>query len=169
MRVLALEYYYVLGSVLRRNPELRRCCVRCHHCRIFFLTDPRNAGRKDLRCPFGCRKAHRKRQSARSSAAHYNTPSGKDKKRKLNQRRSLGLTNHTVDSASEYDSANADISGVDDEVVEYVRVVTGLVEGRAVSREEIIFMLMRILRQHSMARENRVDYVIRHLNSKPPG
>jgi len=169
VRSLALAYYYVLGSVLRLNPELRRCCVRCQHCRIFFLTDPRNAGRKDLRCSFGCRKAHRKRQSARSSAAHYNTPSGKDKKRLLNQRRSLGLTNPTVDFAPEDDIAYTEVSDLDDEVIDHVRVVTGLIEGRTVSREEIIFMLVRILRQHSMVRENRLDYVIRHLNSKPPG
>ena len=169
MRSLSLAYYYVLDSVLRRNPELRRCCVRCQHCRIFFLTDPRNAGRKDLRCPFGCRKVHRKRQSARSSAAHYNTASGKEKKRLLNQRRSLGLTNHTVDSASEDNSTDIEAPDLGDKIIDHVRVVTGLIEGRTVSREEIILMLMRILRQHSMVRENRMDYVIRHLNSKPPG
>ena len=167
MRYLSLEYYYVLGSVLRRNPELRRCCVRCQHCRIFFLTHPCNAGRRDLRCPFGCRSAHRKQQSAASSKAYYSTPEGKEKKRLLNQRRSLGLTNPTVDLAPE--DENAEVPGLDDEIIEHVRVVTGLIEGRAVSREEIILMFIRILRQHSLVHESRLDYVIRHLNSKPPG
>jgi len=169
VKVLALAYYYVLSSVLRCNPELRRCCVRCKHCRIFFLTSPCNARRRDLGCPFGCRQAHRKRQSARRSAAHYNTPSGKEKKRLLNQRRSLGLTNHTVDSVPEEDSVNPEVPDLEEEVIEHVRIATGLIEGRAVSRAEIIFMLIRVLRQHSMVRENRLDYVIRHLNSKPPG
>ena len=36
---------------------------------IFFLTDARNAGRQDLGCPFGCRQAHRRRQSTRRSVA----------------------------------------------------------------------------------------------------
>ena len=56
---LVLEYYVLLRSVLRAKPHLRACLTRCRHCRIFFLTHPRNAGRHDLRCPFGCRQAHR--------------------------------------------------------------------------------------------------------------
>ena len=44
---MVLEYYALLRSVLCAKPHLRRCLKRCRHCRIFFFTDPRNAGRKD--------------------------------------------------------------------------------------------------------------------------
>ena len=78
-----LEYYWLLRSVLRAKPDLRACRTRCRHCGIFFLTDPWNAGRHNLRCPFGCREAHRKEQSAQRSAAYYRDPNGKRKKSDL--------------------------------------------------------------------------------------
>ena len=42
----------VLRSLLRQKAHLRPCLCRCRHCRIFFLTHPRNARRRDLACPF---------------------------------------------------------------------------------------------------------------------
>lgn len=53
-------------------------------------------------------------------------------------------------------------------IVAYVRTVVSLIEGRAVSREEIVRMLARVVRQHRMARERRMDYVVRYLNERPP-
>lgn len=53
-------------------------------------------------------------------------------------------------------------------IVTYVRTVVSLIEGRAVSREEIVRMLVRVVRQHRMARERRRDYVVRYLNERPP-
>jgi hypothetical protein len=86
---LVLEYYLLLRSVLRTKPHLRRCLVRCRYCRIFFLTCPQNASnrRHTLRCPFGCREAHRKQQSTQRSIAYYRDPKGKKKKSDLNQLR----------------------------------------------------------------------------------
>ena len=84
---LVLSYYVVLRSVLRLKPWLRKCLARCRHCGIFFLTDVRNAGRQDLGCPFGCRQAHRRRQSTRRSVDYYRQPEGKTKKRALNAQR----------------------------------------------------------------------------------
>ena len=51
VRELVMQYYVVLRSLLRVNPTLRRCLCRCRHCQIFFLSHPRNAGRRDLSCP----------------------------------------------------------------------------------------------------------------------
>lgn len=87
MAALVLEDDWLLRSVLRAKPHLRACLTRCRHCRIFFLTHPRNAGRDDLGCPFGCRQAHRQRASAQRSAAYYGDAKGKSIKSKLNQRR----------------------------------------------------------------------------------
>ena len=53
-------------------------------------------------------------------------------------------------------------------VVEYVRVVASLVEGRRVSGSEILEMLRRAMRQHRFARERRMDYVVRTLKEEPP-
>jgi hypothetical protein len=53
-------------------------------------------------------------------------------------------------------------------LIAYVRTVVSLIEGRAVSREEIVRMLARVVRQHRMARERRMDYVVRYLNERPP-
>lgn len=82
------QYQIALDSALMSNPQLGRCVANCVHCGIRFLTDPRNAGREDLRCPFGCRRHHRKQQSNQRSTAYYRTPSGKTKKERLNLRRS---------------------------------------------------------------------------------
>lgn len=76
----------VLRSVLRAKPHRRKCLSRCRHCGIFFLTDPRNAGRCDLGCPFGCSRAYRRRESIRRSTEYYRGEEGRKYKRRQNQR-----------------------------------------------------------------------------------
>jgi hypothetical protein len=159
---LVQQYYVVLRSVLRSRPDLRRCLSRCRHCRIFFLTHPRNAGRRDLRCPFGCREAHRKRRSTERSVAYYATAEGKVKKKMQNGKRAEGGirtdANPPVAEAPEFPAG----------MVRYVAIVASLIEGRPVSEEEIIQMLLRAMRQHSMARRRRMDYVVAQLNQHGP-
>ncbi len=73
---------------MRRTEPLaqQQCLSRCRHCRIFFLTHRRNHRRLHLvRCPFGCRKEHERRESIRRTAAYYREHP--DKKRTLNERR----------------------------------------------------------------------------------
>ena len=53
-------------------------------------------------------------------------------------------------------------------MVGYVAMVASLIEGRPVSEEEIVRMLVRAMRQHSMARRRRVDYVVTQLNKHGP-
>jgi len=53
-------------------------------------------------------------------------------------------------------------------MMRYVRMVTSLIEGRRVSRDEILQMLARAVRQHSMARGRRIDYVLRYLMKNAP-
>jgi hypothetical protein len=48
----------------------------------------------------------------------------------------------------------------DSGVVRYVQMVVSLIEGRRVSQAEILHMLGRAVRQHSMARRRRRDYVL---------
>ena len=162
VRALVKQYYVVLRNVPRSHSHLRRCLSRCRHCRIFFLTHPRNAGRRDLRCPFGCREAHRKQRSTERSVAYYATSEGKVQKKMQNGKRAQGGVradvNPSVPEAPEFAAG----------MVGYVAMVASLIEGRPVSEEEIVGMLLRAMRQHSMARRRRVDYVVAQLNQHGP-
>jgi len=166
VRGLVLAYYFVLRTALRTRSHLCSCLTRCRHCRIFFLAHPRNRGRRDLGCPFGCRDAHRRKRSTERSVAYYRTPAGQRKKAVLNGRRrpspALGSGPRVEVTGTEAETSFAA------EIVEHVRVVTSLVEGFEVSREEVLEMLARILRQHRMVRERRIDQAVRRLARGPP-
>ncbi len=58
--------------------------------------------------------------------------------------------------------------GFDRGMVLYLVMAVSLIEGRGVSLEEVLEMLQRAVRQHSMARVKRTDYVVWHLNKSPP-
>ena len=157
---LVLSYYVVLRSVLRLKPWLRKCLARCRHCGIFFVTDVRNAGRQNLGCPFGCRQAHRKSQSTRRSVAYYREPEGKEKKRQLNARRRKTPAPPPPVQPAPWPWPRT--------VLDYVRVVVGLIEGRRVLLSEVVEMLQRTLRQHRMVRTRRIDQSVAWLNAQPP-
>jgi hypothetical protein len=167
---LVLEYYLVLRSVLRSKSHLRPCLTRCRHCRIFFLTHPRNAGRRDLGCPFGCREEHRQKRSDERSAAYYKKPEGQMKKKFQNgKRRKQGPTPEPEKEPEVGgQTTEAEEPKFDPTMVDYVRMVTSLLEGREVSWEEIVEMLKRTMRQHSIGREKRIDYILRSLKERPP-
>ncbi len=164
---LVLQYYFVLRSVLRAKPCLRQCLTRCRHCRIFFLTHPSNAGRRDLGCPFGCRYEHRKRHSRKRSTEYYRTAEGKFKKRMQNSKRGKVAAK---ESLSEEGQAAFEPRGTsfNTHVVDYLGMVISLIEGRPVSTAEILEMLSQAMRQHSLVRDRRIDYVLRHLNERAP-
>jgi len=161
--VLVLAYYALLRSVLRAQPVLRRCLTRCRHCGIFFLTHPRNAGRRDLRCPFGCREAHRRRQSDQRSRAYYRDEVGKEKKCALNaKRRKTPVRPPPPPPAPELPPPWPR------PMLPYLRMVTSLLEGRPVSLAEVVAMLLRALRQHRMVRTRRIDQTVAWLHEEPP-
>ena len=153
------SYYVALRSVLRLKPWLRKCLARCRHCGIFFFTDPRNAGRKDLGCPFGCRQAHRQSQSTRRSVAYYREPEGKVKKQALNaRRRQTPAPPPPKPTALPWPRP----------ILDYVRVVVSLIDGRKVGVSEIVAMLQRTRRQHRMVRTRRIDQGVAWFNERPP-
>lgn len=53
-------------------------------------------------------------------------------------------------------------------MVEHVRMVSSLIEGRRVSRDEILEMLSEFLRQHSMVRRSKINHIVWQLNQNPP-
>ena len=160
MAPVVLAYYVELRSVLRNQPWLRKCQARCWHCGIFFLTDPRNAGREDLGCPFGCSREHRRRESTRRSVAYYREPEGKVKKQALNGRRSRGRKASPVF----VDPASSAVR----KILAYLCVLVGLIEGRRVKRWEVIEMLEQTWRQHRMVRTRRLDQGVAWFNERPP-
>lgn len=86
MRWIALGYYRVLRETGIRV-EVRPLLKCCKDCGVRFLTVANNIKRKDLRCPFGCRKAHKVAQARIRSTEYYRTREGKQKRAQLNKRR----------------------------------------------------------------------------------
>ena len=84
---LVRQYQTTLDSFLESDDKLKRRIKHCLDCGIRFLAAPQNAGREDLRCPFGCTKRHRAQQSNERVKAYRQTERGKKKKDALNARR----------------------------------------------------------------------------------
>jgi hypothetical protein len=53
-------------------------------------------------------------------------------------------------------------------VLPYVLMVASVLEGRTIHREELLAALRRSLRQRSIGRRPRREYVLRFLNQHPP-
>jgi len=155
---LVLAYYGVVRRVLRERPTLRGLLTRCRHCRIFFIADPRNAGRHDLGCPFGCQQAHRRRESMQRAAAYYGDEAGKVKKRIQNGKRAAAkAAPAAVESGGEASPSEA--------MVKHVQRVVSAIEGRRVSRDEVVAML---LRQRSMGESAPGGYDAARPDERPP-
>ena len=77
---------------MREHPGLASCAVHCCRCGIRFLTHPRNANRRDLRCEFGCREYHRRQLANARSRSHYRTEQGRRNKKQRNGRRSPAIS-----------------------------------------------------------------------------
>lgn len=169
MREHVLHYYYTLRSVLKNHPHLRNYRVRCKHCRIYFLTHPRNAGRCDLRCPFGCRQAHRKEASKKRSLEYYRSYFGRGRKKYLNSLRSKekgGGEPPQNPQGGDSREKEPEIH-VEKETIVYIQTVTTLIEGRPVSKEEIIAMLKKRMRQLSIDMRRRSVYAFHYPREKP--
>lgn len=161
-----MAYYETLRLVLRNRPHLRCHLKHCRHCRIFFLTESSNINRTDLGCPFGCSLLNRTREASRRSAAYYRTPEGREKKRTLNRKRYLVYRDEESEPEIK-EEAMADESR-EESIIEHVRMVTSLIEGREVSLDEIKEMLKQKERQRSLTRQRGVGYLGQQLNKDPP-
>ena len=98
--------------------------------------------------------------------AYYRTDEGRKKKRALNQRR-YRLSHDQASESEAQEEAMSGAIGVAP-IIEHVRMVTSLIEGRFVSLDEIMEMLQKKERQHSLTRRLRVDYIVEQLNKSPP-
>jgi len=177
---------------LQSHSELQDCVAYCADCRIRFLTHPRNAGRRNLRCPFGCRQEHRRQRSCQRSIAYYRTAAGKAKKKRLNACRQdpqappaaepqlagdpPGMSPGPATSQPLPATAELRLEGVAlDEssvahspMVPYVRMVVSLIAGVAFTCREVVQLLRQILRQHSIGAGRGRDYLLGFLQPRPP-
>ena len=175
--------------MLESHPALRAYVSCCAHCGIEFLTDPRNAGRSDLRCPFGCRRHHRRQCACQRSTTYYRTAPGRRKKKRLNGRRGSRPVEHDLPAELvEPPSPAAPQQRIDEAEPElqlegvvlrvarlsrspmlpYVRLLVRLIDGLAVSPRQLVERLRRALRQRSIAFRSRRDYVLVFLHQHPP-
>jgi len=192
---LVRQYQAVLDSLLRSHPELTECATHCVECGIRFLTHPRNAGRINLRCPFGCGRHHRRRRCNERVAKHYATPHGRRKKKQLNARRSRAgsvatppesdgmpppiepdepIGNRSPGESEAVPTLTLDGITLDESTISssgmlpHLRMLVALIEGVRLDRQQLVDCLLRALRQHSIVRRRRVDYVLAFLNQHPP-
>lgn len=159
-----LEYYRIIREVFQRDTDCRLVLSRCRQCGILFLTHPRNAGRRDLRCPFGCRQTHRKQSSTKRSSHYYQTPEGKIKKQVQNGRR----TEKVRLEAEAQEAMAEDNLALDDAGLSYLQTVISIIEQRRVIRQEIELLLREKMRQHSIDNPFLKAYTHSYPNKKPP-
>ena len=157
-----LEYYRVIRELLHRDTDRRLVLSRCRHCGILFLTHPRNADRRDLRCPFGCRQTHRKQNSTKRSIQYYRTPEGKFKKQLQNGRRTEKVRSEAEIQETE-DSLVLDEAGLT-----YLQTIISIIEQRHVSRQEVELLLREKMRQHSIDNPFLKAYTHSYPDKKPP-
>ena len=70
----------------------------------------------------------------------------------------LALEGFTLDEATLVNSS----------MLPYLAMVASIIEGRTISREELLHVLRRSMRQRSFDRLPRREYVLRFLNQHPP-
>jgi hypothetical protein len=190
-RPLVRQYQATLDSILQSQPELQGCVAYCAECEIRFLTHPRNAGRQNLRCPFGCRQHRRRQRSCQRSTAYYRTAAGRVKKKRLNARRQGGQVAPAIHSPSAADlqvppaepareplPAPAELrpegvvldesSVAHSPMLPYVRMVVSLITGVAFTCREVVHLLRHALRQHSIGVHRGGDYLLGFLHQRPP-
>ena len=177
---------------MQSHPELQGCIVYCTHCGIRFLTHPRNAGRRNLRCPFGCRRHHRRQCSNGRSTAFYQTAEGKRKKKHLNARRQgkqvplavppqpdlHGQAPLAKESGTEELPVTVELrlegvvldesSLASSPMLPYVRMVVGLIEGIELACREVLRLLRQSMRQRSFGARRKIDYILGFLHQHPP-
>jgi hypothetical protein len=101
---------------------------------------------------------------------YYRTKEGKLKKKIQNGKRGKAEAKITFGDGTRCNNKDLvpDEPRFDAGMVSYLRMVTSLIEGRQVSVLEILAMLARAVRQHSIAPRRRIDYVVQCLNERAP-
>jgi len=130
-----------------------------------------------LRCAFGCRQYHRRESSKQRSAKYYRSERGKAKKKELNERRyRLTESGDGGEDLTDEEPSEQKVEVVNDEmevvrdkgILSYIQMVIGLIEGRYVSMDEVLKMLQKISRTHSIDSRRRFVYAFTYPSQRPP-
>ena len=147
VRRLVAAYYLVIRSILKKKPELKNCLKKCPHCGILFFTHPRNAGRNNIACPFGCRTERRREQSNKRSAEYNRSKEGKQKKKELNKRRQKKT--EEPEASPNLESNQTCESVMNSENISYIRTLILLIDGFLMPIDAIVALIIK-MRQHSI-------------------
>ena len=141
-------YYKKIRNIIKTVNHRYWELTRCADCGIYLITSCSNQGRKDIRCPFGCREKHKKEASNNRSIAYYETEQGQLKKQIQNANRychSKGTSEKTEKEKSPSEEKGS--------FVGYVRFIVSLIEERFISWKEIKNILLEYFkkwRQHPL-------------------
>lgn len=166
---MVYAYYLVIRQLKQKHPHYHLYQTSCKECGIYFFTDPRNNGRKDLRCPFGCRDFHRKHKSHVRSRNYYQSFVGKVKKRELNRKR--GKTCFKENSSEFFQKSASPLDGSrtkdNSTLISYLAILIGLLEQRRVTQAEIE-AFVRNVRQQGIEHVEIYPYIDNKENRQPP-
>ena len=151
---------------MKNDPRLRQYPTRCRHCGILFFNDPRNAGRTDIRCAFGCRQAQKKESSNKRSKEYYQTDEGKEKKKELNRRRGESKESPPEETKRNLEAASEE--PIDQDLLTHLRLVARHIEGRRIALETIRAMANALMRQHRMDFQKKRGYRRSNFAKTPP-
>lgn len=148
IRVQVSRYYSKVRGISKTTRAKYRILTHCADCGICFLTASSNRGRKDIRCPFGCRKQHKKEASKKRVNEYRKTPKGKRNKEKLNENR-YRQSNKSSEKTEKEKSPSEEKGSF----VGYVRFIVSLIECRFISWKEMKNILLEYFkkwRQHPL-------------------
>ncbi|MBF0301014.1 MAG: hypothetical protein HQK51_20060 [Oligoflexia bacterium] len=127
---------YLLYLKLAVEEDNTAVIIRCSQCGILILTKNCNSGRKDICCPFGCRKK-RKQENSKARSKKYYDNGGHTKKKILNRARS----DKTINKTSALQSQKPQI----DPFILYLRILLHSIFKEKISLEEIIHLHQKVI------------------------
>jgi hypothetical protein len=95
---------------------------------------------------------------------YYQSSAGKKKKRYLNGRRTASVEDGIEDKKVIENSE----TGIALSTLLHIQLATSLIEGRSVVLKEVIVMVDRILRQHSIGKGKKLLYLCSDRHGNPP-
>lgn len=184
LRAVVLGYYALLRQMVRRS-DGRLVLSRCVQCGIFFSTHSCNRGRRDLRCPFGCRREHERRTGLIRSRKHNASKRGRETKAANNQRAYYGklgrevpnpqlrnVSSEPIVAAAAGTGGGDALSPLEERLVRmlagHVREVIWGMTGTWESLGWVMELLRKGFRRRGLGGADRFGYFLGQLEQKPP-
>ncbi len=119
--------------------------TNCFQCQIGLITTNSNRGRSDIRCPFGCRQAHLRKESNRRSTSYNKTEEGKAKKKIYNCQKKISPESDSVKQSPLPENISP--------YLHYIQILLFSVFGKLILFPEIKGLVLKAqekLRQHPL-------------------